>query len=176
MDRYICSNEAIWRIFSFPIHERDPAAIHLAVHLENGRRVYFTEQTALQQALKAPKTTLAKFFNLCNRQDAVGQFAKTLMYTDVLNFFTWNKQSKNWEPRKRGLPVPGFTGIFMANTLGRVYTIHPKQRECFFLHLLLVNISGADIFPIFAKSQWNFIRYFLRCVCRELHLLEDENH
>ena len=54
------------------------------------------------------------------------------MYTDVPKFFTWNKQSKNWEPRKRGIPVPGFADIFMTNTLGRLYTVHPKQRECFF--------------------------------------------
>ncbi|GFX74424.1 helitron_like_N domain-containing protein [Trichonephila clavipes] len=67
MDRYISSNESIWRIFSFPIHERDPAVIHLVVHLENGQRVYFTEQTALQQALTAPKTTLTEFYNLCNQ-------------------------------------------------------------------------------------------------------------
>ena len=66
--------------------------VHLAVHLENGHHVYFTEQTALQQALTAPKITLTEFFSLCNRQ-----FAKT-SYTDVPNFFTWNKQSKSWEP------------------------------------------------------------------------------
>ncbi len=47
MGRYISSNEAIWLIFTFPIHERDPAVIHLAAHLENGQRVYFTEQSAL---------------------------------------------------------------------------------------------------------------------------------
>ncbi|GFW59074.1 helitron_like_N domain-containing protein [Trichonephila clavipes] len=46
---YICSNEAIWRIFSFPMHERDPAVIHLTVHLENGQLVYFTERTALHK-------------------------------------------------------------------------------------------------------------------------------
>ncbi|GBP92460.1 hypothetical protein EVAR_99636_1 [Eumeta japonica] len=37
MGRYINSNEAAWRIFSFPIHEREPAVQHLAVHLENGQ-------------------------------------------------------------------------------------------------------------------------------------------
>ena len=36
--RYISSNEAVWRIFGFPIHERNPAIIHFAVHLENGQR------------------------------------------------------------------------------------------------------------------------------------------
>ncbi|XP_071044430.1 uncharacterized protein [Parasteatoda tepidariorum] len=132
MGRYISSNEAIWRIFTFPVHERDPAVVHLTVHLENGQRVYFTEQNALQQVLTAPKTTLTEFFNLCNLQDIVGELAKTLMYTDVPTFFTWNKQSKSWEPRKRGTPVPGFGDIVMTNTLGRIYTVHPKQRECFF--------------------------------------------
>ena len=36
MGRYVSSNEAIWRIFSFAIHERHPTVVHLAVYLENG--------------------------------------------------------------------------------------------------------------------------------------------
>ena len=32
--RYISSNEAVWRILSFPIHERSLAVVHLAVHLQ----------------------------------------------------------------------------------------------------------------------------------------------
>ena len=52
MGRYISSNEVIWRIFMFPIHERKPAVIQQTVHLEIGQRVYFTEQTALQQFQK----------------------------------------------------------------------------------------------------------------------------
>ncbi|XP_055918387.1 uncharacterized protein LOC129950474 [Eupeodes corollae] len=175
MGRYISSNEAIWRIFTFPIHERDPAVIHLAVHLENGQRVYFTEETALQQALTAPKTTLTQFFNLCSRQDADGQFARTLMYTDVPKFFTWNKQSKNWEPRKRGIPVPGFADIFMTKTLGRLYTDHPKQRECFFLRLLLVNVPGPTSFQYLRKVNGTSYDSFFDA-CRELYLLEDDNH
>lgn len=39
MGRYISSNEAVWRILSFPIHDRHPTVVHLAVHLENGQRV-----------------------------------------------------------------------------------------------------------------------------------------
>ena len=44
MGRYASSNEAIWRIFSFPNHERRPTVVHLAVHLENGQRVNFTNK------------------------------------------------------------------------------------------------------------------------------------
>ena len=48
--RYISSNEAAWRILEFPIHERDPPVKQLAVHLENGQCVYFTEDIALDRA------------------------------------------------------------------------------------------------------------------------------
>ena len=34
MGRYISSNEAIWRIFTFPMHERDPAVVNVAVPLD----------------------------------------------------------------------------------------------------------------------------------------------
>jgi hypothetical protein len=62
--RYISSNEAVWRILSFPIHERSPAVVHLAVHLENGQRVYFTAANVQQIALNPPATTLTAFFTL----------------------------------------------------------------------------------------------------------------
>jgi hypothetical protein len=33
LGRYISSNEAIWRIFDFPIRETHPTVVHLSVHL-----------------------------------------------------------------------------------------------------------------------------------------------
>lgn len=80
MGSNISSNEAIWHILSFPIHERDPAVQHLAIHLENGQRVYFTEENLLQEASEAPKTTLTEFFTLCQKPHVFGQFAKILVY------------------------------------------------------------------------------------------------
>ena len=78
--QYISSNEAAWRILEFPIHERFPPVQQLAVHLENGQRVYFTEDTARDQASGSPpKTTLIEFFALCR----VDNFAKTLLYADI---------------------------------------------------------------------------------------------
>ena len=63
--RYVSSNEAVWRILEFLIHERDPPVQQLAVHLENGQRVYFTEETAMDRASGGPpKTTLTEFFVL----------------------------------------------------------------------------------------------------------------
>ncbi|XP_023159393.1 uncharacterized protein LOC101459168 [Ceratitis capitata] len=85
--RYISSNEAAWRIFGFPIHERDPAVVQLAIHLENGQCVFFTNDTAIDRAINPPKTTLTAFFELCNRADDFGAFARTLLYSQVLRYF-----------------------------------------------------------------------------------------
>ncbi|GBP82309.1 hypothetical protein EVAR_53767_1 [Eumeta japonica] len=48
MGRYIDSDEAAWRSFGFPIQEREPFVQHLALHLENGQRIYFTKDTAIK--------------------------------------------------------------------------------------------------------------------------------
>ena len=70
--RYVSSNEVSWTINS--IHKRDPPVQQLAVHLENGQHVYFTEDTASDQASRDPPiTTLTEFFALCR----VDNFAKT---------------------------------------------------------------------------------------------------
>uniref|UniRef100_A0A2S2R448 Uncharacterized protein n=1 Tax=Sipha flava TaxID=143950 RepID=A0A2S2R448_9HEMI len=175
MGRYISSSEAIWRIFSFPIHEREPSVQHLAVHLENGQRVYFTEENILQRAFETPKTTLTEFFTLCQKSDVFGQFAKTLLYTDVPRYFTWNKIGKKWEPRKQGKPHPSIPGIFKAKTLGRLYTVHPKQRECFFLRLLLVNIPGPTSFE-YLRTVNDRVFNTYQDACCELQLLEADNH
>lgn len=97
LGRYICSNEAVWRILSFPIHERHPTVVHLSVHLENGQRVYFTTENAHAAALVPPPTTLTAFFSLC-RDD---MFAKTLLYSEVPSYYTWNASAKSFSVAKK---------------------------------------------------------------------------
>ncbi|XP_041450597.1 uncharacterized protein LOC121404667 [Drosophila obscura] len=98
MGRYISSNEAVWRILSFPIHDRHPTVVHLAVHLENGQRVFFTPGNAMRRAAQPPAITLTAFFSLCQADD----FAKTLLYTKVPEYYTWNNSSKVFQRRRRG--------------------------------------------------------------------------
>lgn len=98
--RYISSNEAVWRILGFPIHERFPAVVHLSVHLENGQRVYFNESNAFQRISNPHKTTLTSFFQLCQNDS----FARTLLYSEVPQYYTLNK-SKVFERRKLTLEV-----------------------------------------------------------------------
>ena len=70
--RYINSYEAVLRISGFSIWY--PAVIHLAIHIENSQRVYFTCETVIDRAINPPKTTLTEFFELGNRADAFGTF------------------------------------------------------------------------------------------------------
>ena len=167
--RYVSSNEAAWRILEFPIHERDPSVQQLAVHLENGQRVYFTEETAMDRAsADPPKTTLTEFFVLCQRDD----FARTLLYVDVPKYYTW--RSKSWNRRKQGKDVNGFPGVKEAHILGRVYTVNPRQGECFYLRLLLHNIRGPQSFAHLRTVEGNLCGSF-REACLRLGLLEDDN-
>lgn len=57
-------NEAVWRIFGFIIREREHAVIHIAIHLENGQHVFFTNKATIYHAINPPKTTLSEFFKL----------------------------------------------------------------------------------------------------------------
>lgn len=167
--QYVSSNEAAWRKLEFPIHERDPPVQQLAVHLENGQRVYFTEDTAMDQASgDPPKTTLTKFFALCQVDD----FAKTLLYVDVPKYYTWS--NKSWNRRKQGTTVTGFPGLKEAHVLGRVYTINPRQEECFYLRLLLHHVRGTQSFA-HLKTVEGVLCSSFREACFRLGLLEDDN-
>lgn len=84
MGRYVSSNGAVRQIFSFSIHERHPTVVHLAVHLENGQRVYFTAQNAVQRAAQTPSTILTSFFETCQNND----FAQTLLYSEMPKYYT----------------------------------------------------------------------------------------
>lgn len=102
---------------SFPFHERYPSVQQLAIHLENGQRVYFTNETAAQQSNAPRETTLTAFFKLC--QEDV--FAQTILYHQLPSYHTWN--NKKWSRRKRGNTVEGHLDVKFDNALGRVFTV-----------------------------------------------------
>ncbi|GFX50911.1 ATP-dependent DNA helicase [Trichonephila clavipes] len=138
--RYISNSEAVWRILCFPIHERFPPVIHLSVHLENGQRVYFTEDNTIHKILNPQKTTLMAFFELCQGDN----FAKTLLYCEVTAYYVW-KNSKFYR-RKKGKAFSGYPEIKKDQVLGRVYIVHPGNTERYYLRLLLHKIPGPTSF------------------------------
>ncbi|XP_026475940.1 uncharacterized protein LOC113381189 [Ctenocephalides felis] len=169
--RYVSSNEALWRLLSFQIHERYPTVMHLAVHLENGQRVYFTEANAAQRAERPPSTTLTSFFAMCEADP----FAATLMYVDMPKYYTWNQSTKNFQRRKQGTPIPDWPHVFSTDALGRIYTVHPRSDGCFYLRLLLVNVRGPKSF-VHLKTVNGHRCQTYREACQLLGLLENDSH
>ncbi|CAM4842651.1 unnamed protein product [Rotaria magnacalcarata] len=155
LGRYISSNEAVWRILDFSIHKRHPRVVHLAAHLENGQRVYFTEDNLHERINKPPKTTLTAFFLLCKKDE----FARTPL--------------KVFKRRVQGTTVPGYPNIRATNALDRVYTVHPNNFECFFLRLLLHTIRGPTSFEALGTVNGRICATF-REACQLIDLLEDD--
>ena len=83
-----------------------------------------------------PKTTLLDFFELC----VVNAFARTHLYCEVLTYYVW--KGNKFCRRKQGKPVPGYLGVKKDQVLGRVYTVHPGNAECYYLRLLLHEVHG----------------------------------
>lgn len=127
---------------SIQIHERYPTVVHLAVHLENEQRVYFTEANRTQRAARPPSTTLISFFAMCEADP----FTATLMYVEMPKYYSWNQSIKKLQSRKQGTPVPDWPQVFSTDALSRVYTVHPRNDECFYLRLLLENVRGPKSF------------------------------
>ncbi|XP_073821564.1 uncharacterized protein [Musca autumnalis] len=171
MGRYVSSNEALWRIYSFAIHERHPPVVHLAVHLENCQRVYFTEDNVLQRVDRPPSTTLTSFFELCQNDE----FARRLLYSEIPRYYTWNKSAKKFQRRKQGNSVAGYPNLFSTDSLGRIYTVHPKNDECFYLRLLLVNVRGPTSFQDLRTINGELCDTY-REACQRLRLLENDSH
>ena len=140
--RHISSNEAIWRILQFPIHDRYPAVLKLNVHQPDGQRVYFTSDNVLARAETPPETTLTGFFKLCKSDD----FAKGLLYCDVPRYYTCVVSHKKFKRRVQGTSVDDHPGVRKSDVLGRVYTVHPNQFQCFCLRMLLHEVRGPTCF------------------------------
>lgn len=171
LGRYISTNEAFWRIFSFPIHDRYPPVVQLSVHLENGQRVYFHPENAAEVAANPRSTTLTAFFDLCSHDS----FAKTLLYSEVPRYYTWNASSRKWMKRKQGVIVDGTNDIRSSDTIGRVFTVLPSNSECFFLRMLLNQVRGPTSFENLRTIDGT-IRRTYREACQLLGLLEEDTH
>ena len=157
--RYMSSNEAAWRIQGHDIHEHFPPITYLHVHLPNGQRVNFdpADPNLAQYLLEPPHTTLTEWFKLNQRDEE----ARTLLYPDIPERYRWHE--KKWIPRQK-----------QAN-IGRVYTVSPRNLECFMVRLLLHNVRGAVSFEDLRTVDGELQETF-HAACLKLGLLESDDH
>lgn len=167
--RYINSNEAAWKIFGFDTHKRFPAIQHLDVHLENNERVYFSEKNVSTVSEHQRPTTLTAFFQLC----ATDNFAKQLLYSDVAKYYTFDKINKQFKKRLHGKIIDIDNNIKESNNLSRMYTVNPKNRECYHLRLLLNNVVGPTSFEDL-RTVDGVIYDTYQAACLKLELIGDD--
>ncbi|GBP47863.1 hypothetical protein EVAR_43555_1 [Eumeta japonica] len=124
-----------------------------------------------QTERRPPSTTLTSFFTVCQTDD----FARTLLYADMPRYYIWNASSKSFQRRKQGTPVEGHPNVFASDALGRIYTVHPNNDECYYLRLLLVNVRGPTSFKQLRTVNGQLCATY-REACQLLHLLENDSH
>ncbi|CAN1326876.1 ATP-dependent DNA helicase PIF1 [Linum perenne] len=127
--RSISSYEAVWRLFQYKIHERTPSVFRLSVHLPGHHTVTWREGQAVNGILNRPnigKTMLTEWFTLNRTCRSAHQYT----YSEVTHAFTWDTQSLQWLPRKKGFAI------------GRVRSIPPRAGDVFYLRMLLTKIRG----------------------------------
>ncbi|GFQ97111.1 ATP-dependent DNA helicase [Trichonephila clavata] len=78
-------------------------------------------------------------------------------------------------PCRQGTPIDACSGLFKSKTLGRVFTVNPRQTECFYLRLLLVNVTGSLSFQDIRKENGQQYPTY-KDTCLALRLLGDDSH
>ena len=124
-----------------------------------------------QRPLNPPDTKLTAFFSLCKNDS----FGKNCCILKCLRITLGILKIKYFERRKQGKSVDGQPTILKDTTIRRLYTIHPNQHECFFLHLLLVNVPGPTSFE-YLRNINGTIHDTYRSACQALNLLENDQH
>uniref|UniRef100_UPI00358E4945 uncharacterized protein n=1 Tax=Myxine glutinosa TaxID=7769 RepID=UPI00358E4945 len=103
------------------------------------------------------------------------EFAKTLIYNEVPQNYTRVVGSKTWKRCTQGARVVGYPDIRRSDAIGRVYTVHPNNFECFFLYLLLHHVKGPISFQELRTFNGQVCDTF-RQACHLHGLLEDDSY
>lgn len=150
--RYYSSSEAAYRLNQFPMHDKSPGVVRLALHLEDYQTVGVVDGDVLR-ALRNSKTTLTEWLRYNHERKA--EYAADLvldahalpppclavLYQDFCATHTWDKSGKKWAPRRDTDRRP---------PIGRIYTCSPSFGERFYLRLLLLRVPGA--------TSWEHLR------------------
>uniref|UniRef100_A0A1I8B240 ATP-dependent DNA helicase n=1 Tax=Meloidogyne hapla TaxID=6305 RepID=A0A1I8B240_MELHA len=112
--RYICPQEAVWRILEYPTYDRSHSITTLPVHLDGEHVCYFDENMNEDEIREKIRMILTR----------------NLFYHEIPEKFVFRKGK--WNERKTHF-----------NTIGRMVKISPAETERYHLRLLLLNVRGA---------------------------------
>ena len=180
--RSIGPSEACYRICGFPINGQYPPVTDLIIHLPNKQNVYYDENENYEDInlrnLANTQTQLLEYF-ANNQREKSNPLSKEergyfqdgtprphgyqLRYIDYPQFYSW--QSKKWvrrSPRSNLKPI-----------VGRMHYVNYKQRERYYLRVLLNKIPGATSFDELKTVNGSVCETF-REACCQLGILDDD--
>jgi len=129
--RYICEQDACWRIFGFDIHRHFPPVERMPVHLPGDNCIVYDEDADIENVASTEflrRTMLTQWF-VANRTDPA---ARDLTYCEFPSRWKWDASGRFWQPRRRS-----------DGKIGRLYYVHPSAGERYFLRMLLLVVKGA---------------------------------
>ncbi|GFR11183.1 ATP-dependent DNA helicase [Trichonephila clavata] len=88
---------------------------------------------------------------------------------------TWDSKNKKWSRRKVGQSLSDYPGIKSTDAIGRVYTVHPNNSECFHLRLLLHEVPGPTSFQYLKTFEGRICSNYKEA-CQVRGLLENDEH
>ena len=101
--------------------------------------------------------------------------ARTILFSDFPQYFTWNQKEHRWQRPKRGAKNPDDPDEFRADTIGRIPTIslNPRQAELYYLRMLLHHKPRPTSFTDFKTIEGTTYDSFQEC-CHKLGLLDGD--
>ncbi|XP_026399667.1 uncharacterized protein LOC113295551 [Papaver somniferum] len=121
---WVCSQEALLKIFRFPLYKVYPSVVRLQIHLPNQQSVRYYDYQMLDEILSDERnlrTTLTEFF-VTNARDPR---ARELLYREFIKCYCWDTKTKEWRRRRstqkairRVYTVPSCAGERAAEKLG----------------------------------------------------------
>ncbi len=182
--RYLSGPECAWRILGFNLYLHSPQVVRLPVHLCGEQSVIFNpdKQNEVQAALKKSlNTALTQWFAL-NKQEAAkpldeavllldptgdNRSSQDLLYTELPELYVLKRQpvlqwTRAVRPKKS------------ANCpIGRMYSVHPRAGERYYLRVLLLYVTGAQSYEDIRTFDGEICDTF-RAACLRRGLLDDD--
>ncbi|CAN6894159.1 unnamed protein product [Brassica oleracea] len=158
--RYLSACESMWRTFAFHIHKRKPSVEKLIIHLEGEHNITVKSTDNLGRVIRKPgieKTMFTEWMVLCRRSE----FARTLTYVQIPEYFVWNNSAKVWTERKK------------RKSIGRVVAVHPSAGDRYYLRVLINKIKGPRSYD--ELKTYNDVKYpDFKSVCHARGYLDND--
>ena len=160
--RYICEQDACWRMFGYDIHRHFPAVERMPVHMPNENFITFSARAKMDKLLSAEflrRTMLTQWF-VCNE---LFPEARTLTYPEFPSKWVWDQRDRRWSKRKQ-----------RHDKIGRLHYVHPLAGERYYLRMLLLIVKGATSYE-HLRFHNRVYHHTFKEACKSRGLLSDDH-